>query len=632
MSPRFDYHYARQQKRRIDEQKITHNANSNHYQNSLSSIPKHLINNDPIRQRCLSTTAKNNHQVNSHDYGRLWGRGYETFYDENNEQTTNEPPTRRIIQIVGNGATTYLQNLVTADVTLSEPYPLPRSEPIQQPKQPPPSPNDDDDIIETTANTPHNNSNGEIQYPVVEFSSQLRSVCFLDHKGRIITDALLWKISEHEYYIDVPSSTYHILYQHLQQFKLRKSKISIHDTTHQMYSGVIYGTLSSKGAPSNFYTGLDPRHPSLGLRILKKLDANDSENGPKSISEMFRHISLFPYMKGNYELVRRLVGVAEGIEIYQKIPLECNLEFLNAISYSKGCYLGQELTARTHHTGSIRKRILPIYLIDTDTQIPPTWSMVSSFQEGRNKRKFTLQELQYTIPSRLPRLSVSTAGTLVALMTASVNHNSDNNNNNEEIQKVQKKAEQLLDRIQVYCQLGSKIYDEKSNQMIGQIVSAPVFGTNVLLAMIRLESVGLINHGVWSKTNKVRIIPPPTSSSNNHDSNDEENDDNHGSDEKDHNHTENQIDNIFRYLPYVPLWWPEIDNVNGKEKQLQDDGTYDYSNEAFISLIDETTGDDSSDHDKTKKNSYSRIVIEQLPYSDESNDKVRDTSPSASSK
>ena len=30
------------------------------------------------------------------------------------------------------------------------------------------------------------------------------------------------------------------------------------------------------------------------------------------------------------------------------------------VSFSKGCYLGQELTARSHHVGVIRKRLLPV--------------------------------------------------------------------------------------------------------------------------------------------------------------------------------------------------------------------------------------------------------------------------------
>jgi len=42
------------------------------------------------------------------------------------------------------------------------------------------------------------------------------------------------------------------------------------------------------------------------------------------------------------------------------LPAGYNLDYLRGVSFHKGCYIGQELTARTHHTGVIRKRILPL--------------------------------------------------------------------------------------------------------------------------------------------------------------------------------------------------------------------------------------------------------------------------------
>ena len=48
----------------------------------------------------------------------------------------------------------------------------------------------------------------------------------------------------------------------------------------------------------------------------------------------------------------------------EAVPLEYNLAGLNAISFDKGCYVGQELIARTHHRGVIRKRLLPLKFLD----------------------------------------------------------------------------------------------------------------------------------------------------------------------------------------------------------------------------------------------------------------------------
>ena len=42
----------------------------------------------------------------------------------------------------------------------------------------------------------------------------------------------------------------------------------------------------------------------------------------------------------------------------------CNISLLHSVSFTKGCYLGQELTARAHFTGVVRKRILPVCFKD----------------------------------------------------------------------------------------------------------------------------------------------------------------------------------------------------------------------------------------------------------------------------
>jgi folate-binding Fe-S cluster repair protein YgfZ len=49
-----------------------------------------------------------------------------------------------------------------------------------------------------------------------------------------------------------------------------------------------------------------------------------------------------------------------------KIPLETNVDMLNGVSFRKGCYLGQEMVARSHFKGQIRKRIVPVSVLGDD--------------------------------------------------------------------------------------------------------------------------------------------------------------------------------------------------------------------------------------------------------------------------
>ncbi|OUS44915.1 hypothetical protein BE221DRAFT_17784 [Ostreococcus tauri] len=60
---------------------------------------------------------------------------------------------------------------------------------------------------------------------------------------------------------------------------------------------------------------------------------------------------------------RIALGVGEGYEeLGGTFPLECNFDALDAVSFSKGCYVGQENTARQRFRGAVRKRVAPVVL------------------------------------------------------------------------------------------------------------------------------------------------------------------------------------------------------------------------------------------------------------------------------
>eukprot|EP00667_Euglena_gracilis_P017342 EG_transcript_18250 len=72
-------------------------------------------------------------------------------------------------------------------------------------------------------------------------------------------------------------------------------------------------------------------------------------------------------------LVHRICqGVPEGPDDFRaskSFPFECNLDYMRGVHFDKGCYLGQEPTARTFFRGATRKRVVPVQFYSS---APPT--------------------------------------------------------------------------------------------------------------------------------------------------------------------------------------------------------------------------------------------------------------------
>ena len=66
---------------------------------------------------------------------------------------------------------------------------------------------------------------------------------------------------------------------------------------------------------------------------------------------------------------RLSLGIPEGADFGsdRMFALDADLDELHGVSFDKGCYVGQELTARMKHRGTARKRLLPI---ESDAQLP----------------------------------------------------------------------------------------------------------------------------------------------------------------------------------------------------------------------------------------------------------------------
>ena len=106
----------------------------------------------------------------------------------------------------------------------------------------------------------------------------------------------------------------------------------------------------------------DPRNVALGLRAVLPRGADLS---------FLEQAGFAPGRLADYERHRIAHGAPDGsrdMEVGRATLMECGFEALNGVDFEKGCYVGQELTARTKHRGLVRRRLAVVAL---DGPLPP---------------------------------------------------------------------------------------------------------------------------------------------------------------------------------------------------------------------------------------------------------------------
>lgn len=130
------------------------------------------------------------------------------------------------------------------------------------------------------------------------------------------------------------------LIKRLSMYKLR-SNVSFEDLSAQFSVFAASGGAALPEAVGG-YRFADPRHPSLGMRALLPTDTQVGA----AVSD------------DAYDAMRLTLGIPEGdkdLVVDRSILLECGYDELNAIDFAKGCYVGQEVTARSKHRAALRK-------------------------------------------------------------------------------------------------------------------------------------------------------------------------------------------------------------------------------------------------------------------------------------
>lgn len=185
----------------------------------------------------------------------------------------------------------------------------------------------------------------------------------LTPQGKFAYDLLLAGAGD-RYLVDAESTRRADLLKRLKLFKLR-SKVTLDDLDDSLVVANLFGgdTLQrlgltgEPGAAMALAGGVvftDPRLPALGARaFLSRATAE----------QILRELGFEAATSGSFQRLRFALGVPEGSRDLlpdKSILLESGFDELHGVDWQKGCYMGQELTARTKYRGLVRKRLLPV--------------------------------------------------------------------------------------------------------------------------------------------------------------------------------------------------------------------------------------------------------------------------------
>lgn len=152
------------------------------------------------------------------------------------------------------------------------------------------------------------------------------------------------------------------LIQRMTRYRLR-SRVDITDDSEDWIVAALVGTegdsqalAGSEGRAGAFAGGVcyvDPRYGGAGARAILPRNA-------------VAQLDAFGFARGDaadYDIHRLICGLPDGsrdLVVEKSLPMENGFDPLHAIAWDKGCYVGQELTARMRYRGTAKRTLLPV--------------------------------------------------------------------------------------------------------------------------------------------------------------------------------------------------------------------------------------------------------------------------------
>jgi len=188
----------------------------------------------------------------------------------------------------------------------------------------------------------------------------------LSPQGKFLYDFFIFQDNKNNYLtIDCEKKSYQELIRKLNIYKLRsKVEISLQDQidVYTIYGADLHKLISSlkiknqegftKYIANNLFF-IDPRNKNLGIRIYTN-----------NLLEEFKKIQTGILLEWHYLRIKNKIPYPyKDLEKAKSFLLENNFEDINAIDFSKGCYIGQENTARQKYRGTAKRKLVVAKII-----------------------------------------------------------------------------------------------------------------------------------------------------------------------------------------------------------------------------------------------------------------------------
>lgn len=205
---------------------------------------------------------------------------------------------------------------------------------------------------------------------------------FLTAQGRYLHDFFVAEIGE-TFYLDCERERMDDLRRRLSLYKLR-AKVTL-AAAPEMAVVALFGPgtvpalgLQEEAGNARPFDGgvvyVDPRLVGLGARAIV----------PRDKAGALAAMGFKPAAFDAYDALRLSLGVPDGsrdLPIEKALLLENGFDELNGVDWKKGCYVGQELTARMKYRALTRKRLTPVR-IDGPAPLPGTAVMLDDQEAG----------------------------------------------------------------------------------------------------------------------------------------------------------------------------------------------------------------------------------------------------------